>query len=89
MPFSLERESDGAGDTGPMSQILKRKSDGTFEAKYGKPKVGYHVRVGSPYVRTFQSRDYWTTTEVIEILDEKPGQMRFRTQNSIYLWRSH
>jgi len=86
--YSLERVSDGAGDAGPMSLLLKMKSDGTVVTEDGKPKVGFHVRVGAPYTRSYEARDYWTTTVVQEILEEAEGYVKFRTRNSVYVWRA-
>lgn len=87
MSYLLERESDGAGDSGPMSEILEFTSDGLIRTDKVRPEVGYHVRVGAPYTRSYQDRDHWTTTEVTEILEDREGFVRFRTRNSVYIWR--
>jgi hypothetical protein len=82
MTYSLHRESDGAGDTGPMSLALK-DTEIIYDAR---PTVGYHMRVGSSYARTYSSQDYWTTTPVIEIIEDTPNRVYFRTRNSVYVW---
>ena len=94
MPFlrySLTRESDGAGDSGPMCQILDPESyTPVKDADY--PRVGYGVRVGSPYARTYSAQDYWQTTPITEIIeeyinDEGYWTVKFRTNNSVYVWK--
>ena len=88
MPFSLYRIPDGAGDCGPMFNLLRRKDDGSIEVlnQPEKPLVGWHIQVGSPYARTYVGQDYWTTTVITEILEESEGYMKFKTTNSIYEW---
>ncbi len=89
MPYFLRRTRDGAGDSGPMADIGRYNRDtGKNEWERGeKPRVGWCVRVGSPYGRTFVAQDYWTTTPVTEILEERDdGYVRFKTGNSEYEW---
>ena len=83
---SLVRTRDGAGDSGPMSEAWKRV-DGKFVVVGYRPEVGAAIRVGSPYARSYQGQDYWTTTPVTEILEERPGYVRFKTGNSEYEWQ--
>ena len=86
MPYALARVTDGAGDSGNMSQAL-RVVDGELENGGDRPKVGYAMRVGSSYARTYETHDYWTTTYVQEILEERDDYVKFRTNNSIYEWK--
>lgn len=89
MAYHLKRERDGAGDSGPMSILLHREPNDPFkiEVDYGRPKIGWCVRVGSPYSRIYAAQDYWTTTPIVEILGETENTVRFRTQSgSIYEW---
>jgi len=86
MRFSLVRERDGAGDSGPMCQILDRESYTAIKGEY-RPRVGCGVRVGSYAGRTFVSQDWWQTTPVTEILGEREDYIRFKTRNSIYVWK--
>jgi hypothetical protein len=57
-----------------------------------KPRVGVVMRVGSPYGRSYSAQDWWQTTEVTEILEEWMEDdiecIKFRTKNSIYIWKS-
>jgi hypothetical protein len=85
MRYSLTRERDGAGDSGPMSMLLHKKGSEPDDGV--RPKVGFGIAVGSPYARTYQAQDYWQTTEILEILEETENEVRFRTRNSIYVWR--
>jgi hypothetical protein len=56
-----------------------------------KPRVGVSIRVGSPYARSYSAQDWWQTTEITEILDEWIEDditcIKFKTKNSIYIWK--
>ncbi len=57
-----------------------------------RPQVGYVMRVGSVYARSFTAQDWWQTTVITEILEDKINEdgseyVKFRTGNSIYEWR--
>jgi hypothetical protein len=57
-----------------------------------RPQVGYVMRVGSVYARSFSPQDWWQTTVITEILEDKINEdgseyVKFRTGNSIYEWR--
>jgi len=91
MNYSLVRESDSAGDSGPMCQIL---DDESYQAIPNEvyPKIGCGVRVGSFYSRYYSGQDYWQTSPVLEILEEWLDEdgynhVKFKTKNSIYVWR--
>ena len=47
------------------------------------PIVGCSLLVGSIHTRMF-GQDYWLTTPITKILEEKPGYVRFKTWNSEY-----
>lgn len=91
MKYSLVRESDGAGDSGPMCEIL----DGTtYKPIEGEtyPRVGCGVRVGSPYARSYVSQDWWQTSPITEIIkeyinDEGYWTVVFKTRSSVYTWK--
>lgn len=98
MPYSLRRTRDGAGDSGPMSQAIFP----VFDQDTGKiidreiqenarPQVGAAMVVGSPYGRTFSVQDWWQTTIITEILEERNEDgteyVRFKTGNSEYEWK--
>jgi hypothetical protein len=100
MTYSLRRTRDGAGDSGPMSDLVIP----TFDQDTGKvvdkeikhcarPEVGGAMVVGSPYARTYSAQDYWQTTIITEILEERTEEdgteyVRFKTGNSEYEWKS-
>ena len=70
---------------GDWFRVVK-DDNGEPVVEYGKPKLHYAVRVGSPYTRSYQQQDCWTTTPVIEILEENENMVRFKTTNSEYIW---
>lgn len=99
MPYSLRRTRDGAGDSGQMSLAMIP----TFEQDTGKvmdieyidnarPQIGASMRVGSSYARSFSAQDWWQTTLITEILEERIDEdgteyVRFKTSNSEYEWK--
>ena len=85
--YSLKRESDGAGDSGGMSLALWVSEDGQVQEQYNaRPKVGVCMRVGTMFARSYQAQDWWQTSLITEILEEKENYVKFRTGNSIYEW---
>jgi hypothetical protein len=97
MPFSLVRERDGAGDSGNMSLAITLNAAPGDEHLYehgAEPRVGVIMRVGSLSGRTFGAQDWWQTTVITEILEERTDPedpnflwVRFKTGNSIYEWK--
>lgn len=97
MPYSLKRESDGAGDSGTMSRLFIQDHDhfGEYRVTYvdnARPKVGCVLRVGSNFARTYSAQDWWQTTIITEILEDTVNEdgseyVKFRTGNSVYEWR--
>ena len=94
MTYSLQRERDGAGDSGNMSTLLTP----TFDMDTGKivdveytadarPQLGGVMRVGSHYARSYQAQDWWQTTIITEILEDTPECVKFKTGNSTYEWK--
>lgn len=91
MKYSLIRERDGVGDSGPMCLILDFSSYTPIEGET-YPRVGFGVRVGSYYARTFSGQDWWQTTPITEILEESVDTegyrtVKFKTRNSVYTWK--
>ena len=85
--YSLRRESDGAGDSGGMSMALWFDEEGYVSTEYNaRPRVGVVMRVGTMFARSYNAQDWWQTTEITEILEEKENYVRFRTSNSVYEW---
>lgn len=86
----LRRVSDGAGDQGSNVQAISWNEDGSFKAVEGsRPIVGCSVMVGSATARSYSSQDYWLTTPVTEIIEErfdgdKLTYVKFKTGNSEY-----
>lgn len=89
MTYSLRRTRDGAGDSGPMSMIMRPGVPGepVEYKKNARPEVGWAIRVGSIIARSYQHQDWWQTTLVTEILEDTPNMVRFRTGNSEYIWK--
>ncbi len=87
---SMFRESDGAGDSGAMSQAIYRDPE-TGEPKIdngARPRVGVKMRVGSITARSYSSQDWWLTNYITEIIEDYGDFVRFKTgSNSIYTWR--
>ncbi len=42
--------------------------------------------VGSITARTYSDQDYWLTTVVTEIIEDKGDYVKFKTGNSVYEW---
>lgn len=89
MPYSLRRDSDGAGDSGNMSMMIYSEENRPIavDGYDSRPRVGGVIRVGSIYGRTYQGQDWWQTTIIEEILEDTPDMVRFRTENSTYTWK--
>lgn len=86
MRYRLTRESDGAGDSGPMSMALWLERDKTQHENGARPRVGVALRVGTYFARTYDQQDWWQTSIITEILEDTPKHMKFRTGNSVYDW---
>lgn len=98
MAYTLRRTRDGAGDSGLMSDLVIPTFDqdtGKVTAKEikhnARPEVGGAMVVGSPYARSFTAQDWWQTTIITEILEERfeddgTEYVRFKTGNSEYVW---
>jgi len=87
----LRRVSDGKGDEGSRVHAIKINKDGSQEIMGDKPIVGCTLMVGSVTARSYSDKDYWWTTEVTEIIEEKEDDgrlyMKFKTGNSEYeIW---
>jgi len=87
----LRRMSDGEGYSGSLIESIAWNEDGTFKEVTGsKVTVGESMRVGTMTAGTYSNRDWWMTTPVTEILEERKNDegkyeyVKFRTENSIY-----
>jgi len=83
---TLKRITDGAGDQGARSEALKINKEGKLEIISNRPILGCAMLVGSVTARSYQHQDYWLTTYITEIIEEKEDYVKFRTGNSIYEW---
>ena len=57
-----------------------------------RPQLGVSMRVGSITGRTYSAQDWWQTTLITEILEERTEEdgteyVRFKTGNSEYEWK--
>ena len=85
---SLWSEDKTKGDSGGRSEAIVWNSDGTFKEVIGsRPVVGASMLVGSITARTYTYQDYWLTTPVVEILEERDNYVKFRTKNTVYEWK--
>lgn len=83
--YSLDRMK---GDSGGRSEAIRWKPDGTVqEIVSRRPTVGCSMLVGAIGARTMQYQDYWLTTEVLEILEDREDYVKFRTKNTVYEWK--
>ncbi len=81
----LRRMSDGAGDAGGRVEAIAWKEDRSFKEIAGNyPIVGCSLLVGSITARSYSAQDFWLTTPVTEILEEKEKYVKFKTENSVY-----
>jgi hypothetical protein len=90
--YSLRRERDGVGDSGGMSIALTYGQYDLETEENARPRVGVVMRVGTHFARSYNAQDWWQTTLITEILEEKIEEegvdyVRFRTGNSVYEWR--
>jgi hypothetical protein len=85
MPTLYAIDNKMKGDAGVLSQAI---NPDTGKVESNRPKVGCCMRVGSLTGRTYCPQDYWTTTPVLEILEETESEVKFRTKNSIYIWKA-
>ena len=98
MAYWMFRTRDQMGDSGTMSMALVPTYDENgkvVDVQYvdnARPQVGYVMRVGSGYARSYSAQDWWQTTVITEILEDTINEdgseyVRFKTGNSIYEWR--
>lgn len=96
MPYSMFRTKDDAGDSGSMSDAYhwpNGQDDGGYPEIIhdSKPFVGAIMRVGSVNSRSYSNQDWWQTTMITEIIeewtDDDGEHVKFKTGNSIYLWK--
>lgn len=85
---SLRRTSDGEGFSGSRSEAYQYDEDGRNPKIVGnRPMLGTNMLVGSVTAGTYSDRDWWLTTEILEIIEERDDYVKFRTLNSVYEWQ--
>jgi hypothetical protein len=72
-------------DTGKMMDVEQIHN--------ARPQLGASMRVGSISGRSYSAQDWWQTTLITEILEERTEEdgteyVRFKTSNSEYEWTS-
>lgn len=87
--FALQRERDGAGDSGRMLECLTpNEEENKVDVTHNEVKVGSAIKVGSFWARTMQWQDWWRTTLVdeIEVVEktEESLLLKLQTKNSTY-----
>jgi len=80
----LRRVSDNEGHYGCSVQALDPKDLSNCVGH--KPMVGYCLKVGTLTAGTFSNRDWWMTTPITEIISETEDEVKFKTQNSEYVF---
>ena len=77
--WQLIRERDGLTKESEKIMWIEFNEDGRFKEKFDKIEVGRSLLM-SPFNQFFT----WQTTPVTEIVEQKEGYIKFKTQNSNY-----
>lgn len=95
MPQLIKMHENGRREIkehGSRIEAIAWNEDGTFKEIAGhSPIIGCSMLVGSITARSYSDQDYWLTSKVTEVLDEKIDDegriyyVRFRTKNSEYV----
>lgn len=84
LEYKLVRESNGLTKYSKDVKWIEFGEDGRYKADYPEIKVGRNLLM-SPFNKYFT----WQTTEVVEIVEEKPDYVKFKTSNSVYELTKH
>ena len=98
MPWLYDINNKWKGDSGSLSLALWEENGEVKYEHHAKPRVGVCIRVGSIGGRTFHHQDWWQTSYIKEILEEKMVYnehaqrdqlyIKFKTDSgSIYEWK--
>jgi hypothetical protein len=72
-------------EAGARVEAIEWTEEGKFKGvKDNKPVVGCSLLVGSVSARSYSNQDYWLTTVVTEIVQERDDYIEFKTENSKY-----
>ena len=77
--YRLVRDKDNLIKESEKIIWLEWDEDRTFKSKHNEPAIGRSLLM-SPFNESYT----WQTTTIVEILEQKEGYLKFRTQNSIY-----
>ena len=81
--WKLVCERDGLTKQSKEVMWIEFNDEGRFKSKHDEPAVGRSLMM-SPFNQFFT----WQTTTVTEIVEEREGYCKFKTQNSNYeLWK--
>ena len=81
--WKLVRERDGLTKQSKEVMWIEFNDEGRFKSKHDEPAVGRSLMM-SPFNQFFT----WQTTTLTEIVEEREGYCKFKTQNSNYeLWK--
>ena len=81
--YRLVRERDNLLKESARIMWIEFNDEGRFKSKHDEPAVGRSLMM-SPFNRSFT----WQTTTLTEIVEEREGYCKFKTQNSNYeLWK--
>jgi hypothetical protein len=77
--YKLTRESDGLTKISEEVKWFEWGLDGKFESIHEDPAIGRSL-IMSPFNQFFT----WQTTPITEIIKQKEGYIKFKTENSTY-----
>jgi hypothetical protein len=81
--WKLVRERDGLTKQSKEVMWLEWDAEGKFKDKHDTPTIGRSL-IMSPFNQFFT----WQTTTITEIVEERDGYVKFKTENSNYeLWK--
>jgi hypothetical protein len=79
MNWKLVRERDGLTKESNKVMWVEWTEEGRFKEKYDEPAIGRSL-IMSPFNQYFT----WQTTTITEIVEQRDGYLKFKTQNSNY-----
>jgi hypothetical protein len=77
--WKLVRERDGLTKQSKEVMWLEWNEDGRFKEKHDVPGIGRSL-IMSPFNNSFT----WQTTIITDIVEERDGYLKFKTENSVY-----
>ena len=77
--WKLVRERDGLTKQSKEVMWVEWNEEGRFKSKHDEPAVNRSL-IMSPFNQFFT----WQTTDITEIVEERDGYLKFKTQNSNY-----